>query len=144
MRPARWNVVLASAVFPSLGGYIGYSRGDSSPAIPGVRGLGVRGEGGEGGARSKHRLQPGGRWQEGGRDDGGKSTLQETCVSNERESLWVAVATRVCLPHLHPHPHPLDHGPSLWACPAQTAGGLVNAPAVPAGPYLQRPWCSHL
>lgn len=23
-------------------------------------------------------------------------------------------------------------GPSLWACPAQTAGGLVNAPAVPS------------
>ena len=43
------NAVLGSAVSHSLSGYIGYLWGGSSPAIPGVRGLGVWGEGGGGG-----------------------------------------------------------------------------------------------
>lgn len=68
----RGNAVLGSAVSHSLSGYIGYSRGGSSPAIPGVRGLGVWGEGGALGLNIDH---SGGRRREGGRSDVGKSTL---------------------------------------------------------------------
>lgn len=71
-RQPRGNAVLAPAVSHSLSGYIGYLRGGSSPAIPGVRGLGVWGEGGALGLNIDH---SGGRRREGGRSDVGKSTL---------------------------------------------------------------------
>lgn len=65
-------------------------------------------------------------------------------------SLWVALATGVCLPP-RPCPRPPPRSQALLCGLARLRLWLgfwlevVNAPAVPpAGPCLQRPQCSHL